>query len=212
MHELETSANGLKQEVAAAVEQLHLNDLIKQKGDIDAKVSAPDFWNSPQAAQEIVKQQAKLERRIAPWIELKKNVAELVELIGMSDESLQEDLEAQLQQNTDQFNGLKDALKLAGQYDDYDAIVGIYAGAGGTDAQDWAQMLLRMYVRWAEKNDLDVKMVDETAGDEAGIKSATFEISGNFAYGKLKGEHGVHRLVRLSPFNLSLIHIDAADE
>jgi peptide chain release factor 2 len=201
MHELETLASSLKQEVAAAVEQLHLNDLIKQKGEIDAKVIASDFWNNPQIAQEIVKQQAKLERRITPWVELKKNVAELIELIGMSDESLRGDLEAQLQQNTEQFNGLKDALKLAGQYDDYDAIVNIYAGAGGTDAQDWAQMLLRMYVRWAEKTGLDVKMVDETAGDEAGIKSATFEVSGNFAYGKLKGEHGVHRLVRLSPFN-----------
>ena len=77
----------------------------------------------------------------------------------------------------------------------------IYAGAGGTDAQDWAQMLLRMYVRWAEKNGINVQTIDESAGDEAGIKSVTLELSGSFAYGKLKGEHGVHRLVRLSPFN-----------
>ena len=90
---------------------------------------------------------------------------------------------------------------MAGPYDDYDAIIGIYAGAGGTDAQDWAAMLLRMYVRWAEKNKLDVQTIDESTGDEAGIKSATLHIRGNFAYGKLKGEHGVHRLVRLSPFN-----------
>ncbi|HSD55541.1 MAG TPA: peptide chain release factor 2 [Candidatus Saccharimonadales bacterium] len=201
MHDLETSANNLKQEVAAAVDRLNLDGLMIQKSAIDAKVAASNFWNDPQTAQETVKQQAKLERRIKPWLEIKQNVAELVELIGMSDESMRSDLESQLKQNSEEFNKLKDELKLSGPYDDYDAIVSIYAGAGGTDAQDWAQMLLRMYVRWAEKSGLDVKMVDDTAGDEAGIKSATFEIGGSFAYGKLKGEHGVHRLVRLSPFN-----------
>lgn len=111
------------------------------------------------------------------------------------------DLSKQLETATDEFASLKDELKLAGPYDDYDVILNIYAGAGGTDAQDWAQMLLRMYVRWAEKNGLEVHTIDEASGDEAGIKSATLEISGSFAYGKLKGEHGVHRLVRLSPFN-----------
>jgi peptide chain release factor 2 len=128
-------------------------------------------------------------------------VVELVELFGLGDASMQQDLEQQLAGSRDQFESFKDELKLAGVYDDYDAIVNIYAGAGGTDAQDWAQMLLRMYVRWAEKSGLDVKTIDETTGDEAGIKSVTLEMSGNFVYGKLKGEHGVHRLVRLSPFN-----------
>ncbi|HEY5667947.1 MAG TPA: peptide chain release factor 2, partial [Candidatus Saccharimonadales bacterium] len=140
-------------------------------------------------------------KRIAPWQVLIKNIDELVELIGLQDASMEADLHEQLEQATEQFTTLKDELKLAGPYDDYDAIVSIYAGAGGTDAQDWAQMLLRMYVRWAEKNELDVTTIDEALGDEAGVKSVTLEISGPFAYGKLKGEHGVHRLVRLSPFN-----------
>jgi peptide chain release factor 2 len=201
MHELETRAGQLKREVSEALDRLHFDELTSKKKEIDAQVVQPDFWNDAQAAQEVVKQQAKLERRLAPWQQLKKTIDEAVELIAMGDESMQKDLEQQIDSATEQFTALKDELKLAGPYDDYDAIVSIYAGAGGTDAQDWAQMLLRMYVRWAEKQGFEVKTIDESAGDEAGIKSATFEISGNFAYGKLKGEHGVHRLVRLSPFN-----------
>jgi len=119
----------------------------------------------------------------------------------MGDATMQADLAAQLAQAAEAYHALKDELKLAGPYDDYDAIVNIYAGAGGTDAQDWAQMLLRMYVRWAEKTGLAVATIEESPGDEAGLKSVTLELSGSFAYGKLKGEHGVHRLVRLSPFN-----------
>jgi len=201
MHELEVSSKQLLQEIQAATERLKLEELQKQKAAIDGQVSAPDFWNDPQAAQEVVKQQAKLERRITPWQKLLQDSKDLVELAGLQDESMQADLSRQLEQVTNEFAGLKDELKLAGPYDDYDAILNIYAGAGGTDAQEWAQMLLRMYIRWAEKNDFDVRTIDETAGDEAGIKSATIEISGSFAYGKLKGEHGVHRLVWLSPFN-----------
>jgi peptide chain release factor 2 len=201
MQELEANARQLQQDVAAALTRLHFDELIAQKAAIDAQVSAPDFWNDAQQAQQIAKQQSKLERRIAPWQTLKRNVDDLLELIGLGDDSIEQDLTAQLAQTSEQFASLKDELKLAGPYDDSDAIVAIHSGAGGTDAQDWAQMLLRMYVRWAEKSGLTVTAIDESAGDEAGIKSATFEIAGSFAYGKLKGEHGVHRLVRLSPFN-----------
>lgn len=201
MHELESGISQLHQELSEALARLHFDELVAHKATLDAQVSAPDFWNDAQRAQEIVKKQAKLERRIAPWREVVQNVADLRELIGLGDDSMQDDLAQQLVQVNREFTDLKDELKLAGTYDDYDAIVSIYAGAGGTDAQDWAQMLLRMYIRWAEKQGMAIKTIDESAGDEAGIKSATFEISGSFTYGKLKGEHGVHRLVRLSPFN-----------
>lgn len=201
MQELQATAAELQQDVAAALLRLHFADLLAHKKVLDMQVDSPDFWNDPQAAQEISRQQAKLERCIAPWRELQKAVDDTVELIAMGDASMQADLEVQVAQTAAQFTALKDELKLAGPYDDYDVIMSIYAGAGGTDAQDWAQMLLRMYVRWAEGNGLDVKTIEESAGDEAGIKSITLEISGSFAYGKLKGEHGVHRLVRLSPFN-----------
>lgn len=201
MHELELSARQLDKEVSEALERLHFDELTAKKREIDAQVSKPDFWSDAQAAQEIVKQQAKLERRLAPWQKLRKIIGDAVELISMGDESMLNDLQHQVELAEQQFTALKDELKLAGPYDDYDVILSLYAGAGGTDAQDWAQMLLRMYVRWAEKQGFDVKTIDESVGDEAGIKSATIEITGNFAYGKLKGEHGVHRLVRLSPFN-----------
>jgi peptide chain release factor 2 len=102
----------------------------------------------------------------------------------------------------EQYSALKTELLYSGKFDDHDAIVSIYAGAGGTDAQDWAEMLQRMYLRWAESNnEFTVTVIEQSSGEEAGIKSVTFEVSGPFAYAKLKGEHGVHRLVRLSPFN-----------
>lgn len=201
MEVLQQSALDLQAELNTALDRLKFFDLVKQKALIDVEVSRSDFWNNPTTAQETVREQAKLEQRIAPWRSLREDVADLIELISLGDTSMRADLEGQYQKLLDEFSSLKDELKLAGPYDDYDAIIGIYAGAGGTDAQDWAAMLLRMYVRWAEKNKLDVQTIDESTGDEAGIKSATLHIRGNFAYGKLKGEHGVHRLVRLSPFN-----------
>jgi peptide chain release factor 2 len=149
----------------------------------------------------MVKQQAKLERRIRPWLDLQEEVNDLVELLGFDDDTMRADLSGQLNAAVTHFANLKEELKLSKPYDDHDAIVSIYAGAGGTDAQDWAQMLLRMYVRWAEAHHFEVRTIDESAGEEAGIKSVTIEISGELVYGRLKGEHGVHRLVRLSPFN-----------
>jgi peptide chain release factor 2 len=201
MENLRQVALGLQKEIGTALTRLHFEELSAKKNAIDSKVAASDFWSEPQSAQVLVKQQAKLERRLAPWMDLKKDITDIVELSDIDDDSLQDDLTAQIVRLKLAFIALKDELKLAGPYDDYDAIVSIYAGAGGTDAQDWAQMLLRMYVRWAEKNKLNVTTIEESAGDEAGIKSVTLEISGSFVYGKLKGEHGVHRLVRLSPFN-----------
>lgn len=201
MEDLKASAQDIQTALAASLRQLHFEELLQRKQAIDSQVTQPDFWNNPQKAQDIVKQQAKLERRVAPWQQLQKDVADLVELIQLDDVSMKADLYTQLEDAKSRYETLKDDLKLAGSYDDYDAIVNIYAGAGGTDAQDWAQMLLRMYVRWAEKSGLSVQTIDESTGDEAGIKSVTLEMSGPFAYGKLKGEHGVHRLVRLSPFN-----------
>ena len=201
MDELGTTAKHLDNEVKIALGKLHFDELVSQKSKLDERAAAPDFWNDPQKAQEVAKHQSKLEKRITPWRDLVKNLDDLIELIGLGDASMQDDLAQQLGQATSQFESLKDELKLAGPYDDFDVILTIYAGAGGTDAQDWAQMLSRMYVRWAEKSGMDIKTIDESAGDEAGIKSVTFEMSGSFAYGRLKGEHGVHRLVRLSPFN-----------
>lgn len=198
---MEERAKSLLQEIEQAIAQLDVATDEKALLSLRDEAAKPDFWQDNAHAQSVMKRQTKLERRIKPWRELEQSARDIVELISLNDKSLASDLGEQLDQVGQRLAELKSQLKLSGTYDDYDAILGIYAGAGGTDAQDWAQMLLRMYVRWAEANGFSVKTVEESTGEEAGIKSVTLEISGDFVYGKLKGEHGVHRLVRLSPFN-----------
>jgi len=201
MHELLGQTKALQIAISAAMQRIGIESLLTQKQTLDEAMTASDFWQDTQKAQDIVKQQAKLERRTQPWLVLSRDVDDLVTLIELDDKTMEPDLVEQYTQLQELFDKLKDVLKYAGPYDDRDAIVSIYAGAGGTDAQDWAQMLMRMYVRWAETNGYSIKTLEESLGDEAGIKSVTMEISGQFAYAKLRGEHGVHRLVRLSPFN-----------
>ena len=135
------------------------------------------------------------------WAELEKQINDLLELAEMDDESFMGELEKEttlLEKKLDKraFNAM-----LSGKYDTEDALLAIHAGAGGTDSQDWAEMLQRMYLRWAEGRDFDVEIIDLTVGEEAGIKSATISISGQYAYGYLRSEKGTHRLVRLSPFD-----------
>lgn len=201
MDKLENDAAVLARELASVLSQLKFDELETEAAAVAEQISAPDFWEDSSRAKKIMQRQAKLEKWLAPWRELKKEIQELVELAKMGDASLEIDLKRQLASVSTRLAELKDELKLSGPYDDRDAVVTLLAGAGGTDAQDWAQMLERMYLRFAEKSGWRASVVEESAGDEAGIKSATLEISGEFAYGKLKGEHGVHRLVRLSPFN-----------
>jgi len=142
---------------------------------------------------------------IATWHELSKSTDDLDEVItaalSENDESLKEDIGHELDKLTEKFDHIEIQLMLDGPYDARDAIMAFHAGAGGTESQDWAQMLMRMFLRWAERHKFKAEVLDVSPGDEAGIKSATVEISGNFVYGNLKSEHGVHRLVRLSPFD-----------
>jgi peptide chain release factor 2 len=201
MHDFAKQLESLKTALTQATQTIHLDQLIHELASLKERATASDFWSDNIKAQEVMKQQSKLETRTAPWVQLQKGVQDLAELASLNDASLQADLEKQLGDLGNTFDQLKDQLKYGGKFDDNDAIVSIYAGAGGTDAQDWAGMLQRMYARWAEQNDFQVTLLEQAPGDEAGLKSVTMEISGNFAYGKLKGEHGVHRLVRLSPFN-----------
>jgi peptide chain release factor 2 len=192
----------LKLEVDSACKRIHLSELQAEQSELANKAAAPDFWNNQIAAQEVTKKLAKLEARIKPWAELTHALNDAIELARLSDTSLQDDLQSMCDEAQNKFETLKYELKFGGKYDDHDVIMNIFAGAGGTDAQDWAEMLVRMYVRWAEAhNDTKVEVIEESRGDEAGIKSVTLSVSGPLIYGKLKGENGVHRLVRLSPFN-----------
>jgi peptide chain release factor 2 len=201
MDELKSQAETLRDRIADAAQRLNLDGLSEELARLQTQSQQPDFWNDNLQAQEVMKQIAKLEARTQPWNELRTSVHDIVELAQLGDNSMSGELTQQLKSAEETYDDLKQQLKFNGTYDDHDAIVSIHAGAGGTDAQDWSSMLLRMYLRYAEKQGWKAAMVDESPGEEAGIKSATFEVSGAFAYGKLKAEHGVHRLVRLSPFN-----------
>lgn len=202
MEQLQKRAEELKNAVADAAEKINLSQLQKQLDGIRAGMSRPDFWQDSAKAQETSKKEAGLAKRIEPWLNLQKSISEISELISLDDASMASEISTQLDGLHASFEELKKELRFQGQYDDHDVILSIYAGAGGTDAQDWAQMLLRMYVRWAESKELKIDTIDQSVSDEAGIKSVTLKISGgSFLYGRLVGEHGVHRLVRLSPFN-----------
>ncbi len=195
-------AQRLVEDVESARTQLDIVALEKEVSILTEQMGRPDFWSDNEQAQRVSKKQASLQKRIELWNGLKKHAQEAFELLELGDVSLSGEIEEQYQQTLEDFEVARRDLLFSGAYDDYDVILSIFAGAGGTDAQDWAEMLLRMYSRYAEAEGLSVQIVEQSAGDEAGIKSATLEISGGeFLYGKLQSEHGVHRLVRLSPFN-----------
>ncbi|HET6924537.1 MAG TPA: peptide chain release factor 2 [Candidatus Saccharimonadales bacterium] len=201
MDELLTKAKALQSDIRDAAERLKLFAHEKELDKLQAQSQQPDFWQDNLAAQAVMKQIAKLEARTKPWRELLGAADELIDIIHLKVEGSEQEVTQQLDFITKKFDEYKEQLKLNGPYDDHDAILSIHAGAGGTDAQDWAQMLFRMYQRYAEKAGWQTQLIDESPGEEAGLKSVTLELAGPFAYGKLKGEHGVHRLVRLSPFN-----------
>lgn len=202
MEQLKARVARLKSELDAAIARL---DLGKQKTELSGlrvDMAKSDFWADNKKALDISKREADLARRIEPWLRLQDGLNELEELIGLSDAGMSSELKSQAGKLEAAFLNLKKQLKFRGRFDERDVILSIYAGAGGTDAQDWAQILLRMYVRWADAHGLKTKTVEQTAGEKAGLKSVTVELTdGSFLYGKLAGEHGVHRLVRLSPFN-----------
>jgi peptide chain release factor 2 len=201
MQDIKNKLDEIRSTVTDIEGKLKIAKLEEEISSLSTKSKASDFWQNNLEAQSVMKRLSSLEARVNPWREIRIALDEINEWIELDDKSMVDDLDSQIKDIEKKLDGLKEQLKFNGQFDDSDAIVSIHAGAGGTDAQDWSQMLLRMYVRWAEKHDFSVVMIDESAGEEAGIKSVTFEINGAFAYGLLKGEHGVHRLVRLSPFN-----------
>ena len=170
-------------------------------------MSAPDFWDDPASAQKVAQEVTGLKETVSGYEDLARRYEDLEMLwqLGMeeSDESVYPEVVDMLQGLRKDIEHLELTLMLSGEYDANDAILTLHAGAGGTEAQDWAQMLLRMYVRWAEKNSYKVETMDFLAGDEAGVKSVTIMVSGRYAYGYLKAEKGVHRLVRISPFDSS---------
>ena len=170
-------------------------------------MGAPGFWDDPSAAQKVAQELNDVKGTVAQYYGLMANYDDMMMLwqMGMdeNDESVYLEVANMISIMTKAIEQMEMTLMLSGEHDASNAILTLHAGAGGTEAQDWAQMLLRMYVRWAEKGGYKVETMDFLAGDEAGIKSATLLISGLNAYGYLKSEKGVHRLVRISPFDSS---------
>ncbi len=164
-------------------------------------MSAPDFWQRAQHAQRVSKEAAELRQEVVDWEELGKEVGELSELAGLDDASMADDLQHRLEEAQRRFSKMEFATLFAGAYDKDPAIVSIHAGSGGTEAQDWTQMLTRMYMRYAEKKGWRVTVLWESRAEDVGLKSITFRVEGRWAYGYLKSEAGVHRLVRISPFD-----------
>lgn len=173
--------------------------------EIEFAMAEPDFWSDPERAKEKSKRLDDLNTELQRWEQISAACASLLETAEESDRegdhSLKADIEQQLGELKSQFDSLEFYILLSQPYDERNAIMAIHAGTGGVDAQDWAAMLLRMYLRYAERQGWLVKVIDESAGNEAGIKSVTFSVSGRYAYGHLKAEAGVHRLVRISPFD-----------
>ena len=170
---------------------------------LEEQIAEPNFWNDQETAQKTVQQRSRIEKAIAKQEGFESAIADAEVLIefSQSDEGSLEELGRLVEKLEADVADAETQMLLSGENDSNNAICSVQAGAGGTDAQDWAQMLLRMYVRWAEKRGFKVEILDEQPGSEAGIKSATFRVEGDYAYGLLANEAGVHRLVRISPFN-----------
>src|SRR3954452_23523947 len=163
----------------------------------------PGFWDDQDAAARTSAAHARAQRRLETFRGLERDIADLDDLAEMAeeDEEMAAELGAQLRSAEERLAELEEARLFSGEYDAGDAVVTVHAGAGGTDSQDWAEMLLRMLMRWAERRGMKVELVEVSPGEEAGIKSATFIAHGENAYGLFSAEKGVHRLVRISPFD-----------
>ncbi len=168
---------------------------------IDEQASQPDFWSNVRESQAMMQRAAQLRAEVEQWDALSQRLADALELAQLGDESLRLDLEAEVEDLAARVERLEFVTYFSGEYDREDAILSIHAGTGGVDAMDWAQMLERMYLRWAESHGFEVEILDRSPGEEVGLKSVTMAISGEWAYGYLRSERGVHRLVRLSPFD-----------
>lgn len=206
-YETHKAIEDAQQTLADLSESLDLEGRKKRIAEIDEIISAPDFWNNPEGGQAIMQEKKRLESKVDKYNALAGKMEDLEVMIELAKEEQDADLEQDIVDTLAEITKELDAFELEtilnGDYDDNNAILSIHPGAGGTESQDWAEMLYRMYVRWAERHGYKVEVLDYLDGDEAGIKSVTMLIEGENAYGYLKSEKGVHRMVRISPFDAS---------
>lgn len=182
-----------------------INNKEQRLKELENKTLEPNFWNDTKNSTQVLSEIKKIKGKCIKYRNVEtelKNIEELTELVTLEpDEEIAKDILKSTKKITTEIEKLEIDTLLSGKYDSNNAIITIHPGAGGTESQDWAEMLYRMYVRWANKNNYEIRELDYLEGEEAGIKSVTFEVNGENAYGYLKGEMGVHRLVRISPFD-----------
>jgi peptide chain release factor 2 len=179
-------------------------DLARIEQDLEEyqkKAEQPDLWNDPDTAKQVMKKLAELRDEVDSWHNLQKQIQDTLELVELGDESLRKELDSEISDLEKELKRRELNILLSGPYDKGNALLAIHAGAGGVDSMDWAAMLERMYLRWCERRGYETEILDTTEGEEAGIKSVTIAVNGQYAYGYLRPEKGVHRLVRLSPFD-----------
>jgi peptide chain release factor 2 len=174
--------------------------LEQQVAELEKELGSPGFWDDSQRAARVSAEHARLSKRLERYRRLTQEYQDAQELLAM-DGDMAAEIEASVAPLRQELDRLQEDALFSGEYDAGDALVTIHAGTGGTDAQDWAEMLLRMYLRWAQARGFETELLEASPGEEAGLKSATFTVKGENAYGILKAERGVHRLVRLSPFD-----------
>ena len=194
-------------------EALGYQKLLEQKKQLDKQAAQPDFWNDVENTKKVLKEQKTVNEKVGSYenlVRMYEDAQRMLELAAEEEfdseeeqESFLQDIRTSLKEIAQRIEEEKLSALLSGEFDQNNAILSFHAGAGGTEAQDWVQMLYRMYARWSERHHFKVKVLDYLAGEEAGIKSASILITGTNAYGFLKSEHGVHRLVRISPFDAS---------
>ncbi len=177
--------------------------LAARLSELDSAMESPGFWEDQRAAAKVAAERARTQRKIETFEQLQADSGELDFMLEQAaeDPAWRDELDGALGRLGREIGMLQEQALFTGEYDSGPAVVGVHAGAGGTDSQDWAQMLLRMYERWADGRGYKVELLEQTPGEEAGLKSATFTLAGENAYGIMQAEKGVHRLVRLSPFD-----------
>ena len=186
---------------------LNTEELKESVEKLEAQSQDPNFWNDPKNSQTVLVELKDKKEKLDSYTDLKNSWSNATEFLEMAildeDETIADEILSEIERIKTEYEKQKTQILLSGEYDKNNAIISIHPGAGGTEAQDWAQMLFRMYCRYAEMHGFKAKTLDYLEGDEAGIKSVTFSVEGRYAYGYLKGENGVHRLVRVSPFDSS---------
>ena len=201
MENLISKLRELKAQIEELMTRIDVAGKARLADELETTASEGDFWNDPDAAQKTMRQLSRLKATVDKWQSVSQSISDAIELAEIADDDMLADMEQETTALSELVETMALQAMLSGEYDAEDAIFAIHAGAGGVDAQDWAEMLERMYLRWMEQNGYKAEILERSGGEEAGIKSVTVSVKGDNAFGYLQSEEGVHRLVRLSPFD-----------